>query len=743
MARQFKFDAQEILSGAQGGGLQRWSFCDFNDRVLMAHRSLSPHYWPGYGRARPIPGLPSGEGYSGVEVVASHVVVWKDATWKWSAQNDMTLWLPVAETAASVRSGIVSAFDQPAVGGITDWVFLSDPDRNFVVGQYVRIDVPTENATTGATDWYYNFYTVYGVWSGSTTTALSIKSDQYVEAGATEKVLFQSGGGFLEGGFIAVDGTVTHLEISAASTIKTEVYSTGVSSDVVPGIGSTFWLQLTNPSGSLKFGDIVSLGSVAGFGQDLYSVAQEVDVLGRIKLEKLGLGEAQLPPGYLVPEGFSLGFQPYVEVTNTGLNREFIPSGAAISGLNAVKLTPMGLAGETPTATRIKADLDIQSIDANDAGEGQNVGSQINGEILSIVSIGEYGYILKNKSIQSIQFVGRQAGTFFVRPEILDEGPISRNAWCKMFDNNKVSGIIFVGRKEIFKYTGGTSIEPIGRQFTKEIFGQGAGAPSDNELDRSRVDEIVCYHNEKQNEIWIAYPTLGKGTNRVFIYNYVYDSVSLDDYPESLGGITAVGALDCEAAVTWEEFSEADGGTDETWTDKDLKWYEYVEDGLQRFTFVAIAGDTPNPIIGEFPLDHINGAPVPRLLLHGREYSRSSRDNCHPEAYECSAETQDFDFDNPTLWKYAYTIQMMVDVRQSQPRPMTLYVQLGGRDNLDSDIRWSAPTPVEVSGNGMRTTQANIRMAGRFIRVRFSSKAVGCNWKVASYKIFARPGGRY
>lgn len=728
MARQFKYHAEEILSGASGGQLLRWSFCDYNDRVLMAHPSLTPHYWPGYGVAKPIPGLPAGEGYSGIEVVASHVMVWKDATFKWSAQNDMTQWLPVGETAVSLRTGIAASFRQPDAGGLTDWVFITDPSRNFVVDQYVRLD-------TGDTS---SFYTVSQVWQGSTMLSISVKSEQTVDPDEEKRIFFQSGGGFLEDDFLSVAGVATDLQVTAASTLKTDVFFTGAGSEPVPAIGMSFLLQLANPSGSLAVGDVVSLGSVAGYGQDIYEVAQVVDTFGRISLTRLGQGESPLPTGYLVPEGFSLSFQPYADVLNIGTVRVVIPAGASVSGLNAVKLTPKGLTGEVLAGDLIPEGSYLQSVDANDAGEGQNIGSQINGEILSIVAIGEYGYILKTKSIQSMQFVGRQAGTFFIRPEILDEGPISRNAWCKMFDNNKVSGIIFVGRKEIFKYTGGTSIEPIGRQFTKEIFGQGPGAPSDGELDRSRVDEIVCYHHEKQNEVWIVYPVLGGGMNKVFIYNYVFDSVAVDDYPTALGGITAVGSIDWESAVTWEEFSEADGGTNETWEDKEKAWYEYVDDGLQRFTFLGVAADAPNPVLGELP-----DTTVPRLLLHGREYSRASRDNCHPAAYECVAETQDFDFENPTVWKYAYTVQMMVDVRQSQTRPMQLFVQLGGRDNLDSDIRWSAPTPVEVSGNGMRTTQANIRMAGRFIRIRFSSNAVGCNWKIASYKLFARPGGKY
>ena len=136
-------------------------------------------------------------------------------------------------------------------------------------------------------------------------------------------------------------------------------------------------------------------------------------------------------------------------------------------------------------------------------------------------------------------------------------------------------------------------------------------------------------------------------------------------------------------------------------------------------------------------------AGVPRLLAHDRGFSRSSQDNCTLFGYTCTAETKDFDFGDDLRFKYIDTVLLNIEIESMLDRPKRMFVQLGARDNLDSDIRWTDPAPVEVSGNGMRVTKANARAAGRFIRVRFFSEDPGVSWRIAGFRLIGRPGGLY
>jgi hypothetical protein len=709
--REFVAHLDEIWTGAQAGFPRRWTACNFFDKAFFAQGSIPPVYWPKGGRALPVPGLPDTTGWDGIEEFSGHLILWKGERFKWCAKNDFTLWIPVLETAVSLAVDTLEDFTHPSIGSRTDWIHIDEDSAMFTVGQFVRIDLNANDPLNAS----YNFYTVAEVANPVGKISLTEAfPHSFPPDGETYYAFTKLYSEWPEGGRLLDDGAATTLEVVSTSRDVSLVLSSAAQSEEVPAPNGTFHIQvLENPS-SLRAGDVVSLGNTSSTGLDLYEV---VTVAFNLELRRIGVGTQQQALNYKFPEGTFITFQPFIRATNTGTSAVEIAAESVITLQGALKLESTGSTGEIAVDTVIPAGSSITSLDANDAGESVNAGAQINGDIFAITAVGEYALMLKNRSIQTMQDVGRLNGTFFIRPAVLDEGLISRYAWTRVEGNR----IIFWGHKEIYEYGGDLVLTPIGVSHTKEVF---------EEFDRSRADEIISHHNERDTEVWFVYPTLS-GETKVLIYNYREKTVVIDLYDSDLNGITAIGGIDWESAPAWQDLS-----TSLTWESETKKWYQYVDEGEKRYTILAIGGTAADANLGESGDD-----PIPRLLLHGRRFSRCAGDNCSPEAYLCKAETQDFDFGDSARWKYADTIILDMEVKERLTRPMKLWVQIGSRSNLDADIVWSAPASVEVSGNGTVQTKVNLRGSGRYHRIRFFSQAVDAQWRVAGFELIARLGG--
>lgn len=723
--QQFLGELEQIFTGAQGGYVNRWSAANFFDKVLFANASVSPQYWAGtfpyqagsemLGLARPIPGLPRSVGYDGVEIVAGHPVLWQGATIKWADIHDFTMWLPVGVTAVSLVAETQTAFEHPAAGFDTNWIHLDEDASAFVAGQYVRVEVNPEDPTRAQ----YLFYEVAEVADPTGVGAASINVTQSVPAGSEGTRIFtKTYTAWGEGSRVNIGGRSTTLEVVEVSRDLAGTFTSNLISEYVPAVGETFRIRVAENPSSLQVGDVLSLGQVAATGLDLYEVTQ---VAFYLELRRLGIGTDRAATNYRYPSGSYLTFQPFVGLSNPTVAARQILKSTPLTAQLAVKLTGLGLTGEPEDGDSIPANVSISSVDANEAGEAINAGSQINGNIFAIVSLGEYGVILKERSIQSMQFVGRASGTFYFRPEILDEGPVSKNAWTRMGDKQ----IAFLGHKELYAYAGGQTLTPVAQQHTKEVL---------KEMDRSRADEVVLYHNEKEQELWLVYPTLEDDELKVMIFSYKFNSVVIDYYDKAIiGRISALGGVAWEVAPTWRSLADT-----LYWKDETRKWYSLVEDGLQTYTLIGVTAAPADPSIGE-----VAGTTVPRVLLHGRKFSRTAGDNCLETAYTALAETSDFEFGDSAAWKYCDSVVVDLEVKQHLERPAHLYVQLGAKNTLDSDIRWGTPSKLEVSGNGLVHSKVNLRMAGRFLRVRFYSQDIGVEWRVAGFRLIGRKGGTY
>ena len=724
MSQHFKAHLSNIMPvAATAGPVNRWSFVDFFDKVLIAQATVAPHFWPGAGMARPVPGLPDDSAWDGVEVIGGHPVLWRGNELLVGATNDYTTWIPVGTTASTARAPILDAFVQPDVGSTTDWIRLDDPDDTFVVGQFARIDLDSADPEIAT----FNFYTVEAATDQQGSETSHADWSVSYSPGETGYLVTELFSEFASEGFLAIDGRVTELNILGRSSGVS--FASAIMADApVPTVGQTTSIVLEDTP-TLEVGDVVSISTVSGaMYRDMYEVTAITGV--QILVKRLALGTDQKTSGVFTaasPVTYVVK-APWIKVENLGETTVIVPAGASIGGTFAVKLKNLGYTGSVPPGTMIPSGSILDSVVANSAAYLVNAGSEINGDIYAVTALGEYGYILKERSIQSLQVIDAPGVPFAIRLEVPGLGPIAKNAWCPLYVEQTVQGLFFVGKDDLFMYAGGQVVQPVGRVHSQQFF---------QELDRARADEIVCRQFPNLRQVWVVYPQLKSVTKRVLIYNTEDNSIVLDDYSEMLGGLSGLGQVDWEIAPTWNDLTSS-----QIWSTETLRWFEYSEEGEQQRTLVGVKGDLPNIELGEDPT-----ARIPRILLHGRVYYRLSAADCLPPGqggYRCIAETHDYDFGAEANFKYTDGVELAIDTGGVDPGvPSRLWAQLGGRSNLDDELRWTDAVPISTRGGRNLVTKVALRMSGRYIRLRLYSDDPGAKWRVSRWTILARLGGTY
>ncbi len=723
---QHKGELEVVFESANTGRTARWSAVSFVDKSFFTAPSVPPIYWqpgltqdPDTGKCRAVAGLPDSDGFDGVSEFAGHLLLWRGQTLKWSDLNDIMNWIPVALTAATGRAVAANDVAQPDVGSNSAFVSLTDFSGEFVVDQFVRIVSNEDDASRIR----YSYYQVAAVASELSATT-SIEVDQSVPASSTGTTIYTAGYiDFKTSARLSVAGSPKLLEVLSTSRNVSTAYTLDAASSAVGAVGTTVSFPLSSFPFDLKVGDIISVGTSQTAGQDLYTVT----TLGQTLIaRRLGIGKAQKGPGLTYAFGGSnpavyVVVQPWVKVKNLSSTSVAIPSGSAVTPTNGLKLTNLGYTGAIKAGGTVPSGSIVETLDANEAGELENVGDGVNGSIFAVVKLADYAYILKQDSIQSVQYVGPASGVFFIRGEVYGEGPIGRYSWCRIDEKS----IVIWGTKGWFVYSGGQNMVAIGTNHWKT---------ADAELDRARVDEIVAFHHKPHNEIWFAYPVLGSAQVKVIVYNYEFNSVMVDTYGEHLNGITALGLVDWELAPTWESLPDT-----ELFNSVAKRWYEYSDTGRQTVPVIGVGGDTPNPDYGE-----AEGTTVPRLLVQGSVPYRASSDDCAPDGVPTLVETMDTDFGDPALVKYVDTVLIGLQVKTKlAEHPSQLRVYLGSKLSLDDDVSWTDAATIDVTGNTNNPTKVNLRASGRYFRLKFESSAPGVQWDLVFWRLFARAGSTY
>ncbi len=721
---QFLGELERVYTGAAGGSTSRWVAADDINRVLLVTPSVQPLFWeqglveiPEFGKCRPIPGLSDSGGWDGVESFAGHTLLWRGTTLKWSDLGDFANWIPVAITAAAGQATVADSYIQPATGSTSAVVILDAISGSFVRDQYVRVVSNDSNPSERA----YSYYSVSEV-SSAAASVDSIAAEQSVPAGDDVTLYTSEYLPVVSDGRIKINGDTTPLVIVEGSRELDQTYTLGGASSVVGAVGTTVSFPLSAFPFALKLGDVISVGTSDRSGQDLYAVT----VIGQTLIaRRLGAGAYQKPVGQSYAYGGAnpvvyVRFQHWVSVTNPSTSGVVVQGESVLATADSLKLISLGYTGGIKQGSVVPSGSVVETLNANEAGEVENVGNGVNGDIFTVTKLADYSYILKQKSIQSVQYVGRTNGVFFIRGEIYDEGLIGRYAWCRMGE----SAIIFWGSKGWFKYIGGQQLEALGASHFDTAH---------SELDVSRADEIVAYHNKADSEVWFIYPVLGSRDFKAVVLNYDFGTVAVDRYPGELNGISAVGTVDWELAPTWDSLPLT-----EKYSDSGKRWFEYSDIGQKPYPVIGITGDLGNTEYGESSTEL-----VPRLLLSGRSASRTSRDDCDPQPRISYVETVDHDFGDAAVVKYVDTVRVGLFVPDRLAHPLKLRVHLGCRMSEDSDVVWSGPETLEVSGHGNFPASVNLRGAGRLVRLKFESVDVDVEWGVTGYEIIGRFGTTY
>jgi hypothetical protein len=684
----------EIHSGASTSSQKRWLSTGFFDAEVFAAPGNTPVYFKrGFTECKEIPGLPLDSQFDGVSSFQNHVVFWVGPTLKWSDVNDFTMWIPVALTATSLVLSLQREFTQEAVGIENDWVYVNEPTDGLTVGQFLQM----------IQDPAYDFFEVTEVSTPANFSGATISANQSV-TGANQNVYTKTFVDWVPGSHIGTASEKKPLQVSAHS-LEENFTATTNASFTVPAVNSSVIVTLTSIP-AFTVGEFVSVNTAsAQVGSDIYKVSGKNPGANTVTLQRMGVGNQQQLTGDSYGAGSLLISQPFVTVTPSFDADEpiFVDNDETLIPMYGFKVKSLDFTGRSATGTVFEVNRQILTVDANEAGEVVNSGSNINGAILQFMTLGDRGYIFKERSIQSVQYVGRDAGTFGFFPEITDEGLYGRYTLKKIGEDF----IIFLGQRELYIYKGGKDLVPVAKQFSRQLF---------KDLNRARADEIVFHHHEGRDEIVIVYYSVDQ-TQKQFIYNFVENSCTFDVYPESKGDITAMGT------VLWQD--------DVRWIDVPTPWSTHASESW--LDLLGQGNITSISLIGFSPDDEVTLAESDNVIY-----------NYDGDPYTAICETVDFDFDDSTAWKYIDTLDVALQITQElNPRPVSLYVQIGARDNLDSDIRWSEPEPLEVSGNGMYVSSVNIRRSGRYIRVRFYSSDLDIQWRVSSYKLSGRKGGYY
>lgn len=100
-------------------------------------------------------------------------------------------------------------------------------------------------------------------------------------------------------------------------------------------------------------------------------------------------------------------------------------------------------------------------------------------------------------------------------------------------------------------------------------------------------------------------------------------------------------------------------------------------------------------------------------------------------------ETGDLDFDLPNNVK---TIAEVIPHLDYQDTVSELMIQVGVRNRLPDDLRWSDPVPFTI-GVSDKCDLNRFRKSGKFVRVRFYSDLLTSPWKLSGYTINYEVGG--
>ncbi len=177
-------------------------------------------------------------------------------------------------------------------------------------------------------------------------------------------------------------------------------------------------------------------------------------------------------------------------------------------------------------------------------------------KIQNAVRLGDDVIVYRNHSIVKGVWVGSASRTAKWIEMISEEGSLGPNCIADVGDSH-----IFFGFNDIYRYKGGSTLDPVGTRVRRMIFGE------DGLLDIERDVDITAVHIRSLKEVWFSmlYGTstdvLGNYNSYksiVFIYSVANDSWTIREFGSNSLDIRISDIIEArlEAGVTWADMDQ-------------------------------------------------------------------------------------------------------------------------------------------------------------------------------------------
>lgn len=168
------------------------------------------------------------------------------------------------------------------------------------------------------------------------------------------------------------------------------------------------------------------------------------------------------------------------------------------------------------------------------------------------VILGPYLIAYKERSIVRFEYVGAADKLFDYDTVVTGEGAIAHDAIVDLGDSH-----VLFGNANIYKYTGGFDLEPIGDQIYFKLFGVGG------DMNPGYKHRSIALYLEELDETWILYPTGDdEYPSHVARYRNDLESWTIRKFNRYISGY---GFYQLDSSKSWIEMTG-------TWAEQNLQW---------------------------------------------------------------------------------------------------------------------------------------------------------------------------
>jgi hypothetical protein len=171
--------------------------------------------------------------------------------------------------------------------------------------------------------------------------------------------------------------------------------------------------------------------------------------------------------------------------------------------------------------------------------------------ILSLMTLGPYGYIYRERSIYRISYVGSPDLLFTFEMMVAGEGVVSSQAAVDIGDYH-----VFFGNSNIYRYDGDFSIQPIADRIYYKIFG------TSGILNPAYKTRVFGLYVEELDEIWFFLPSTECDVPDTLVrYSIVHEAMFIRKFNDKFLGY---GFYTATSGKTWAEL--VGSWYEQTWT---------------------------------------------------------------------------------------------------------------------------------------------------------------------------------